>query len=140
MKTIRSFSPAILAILSISLLTGCSRTADEPSRSTAAPKPTTSEPAFIQTPPKSLIVVVGKSDIYAPGIQQLLERQGVPATIVPASSATREQAGGFDLVIIVGKGRSMANLPEFDQPVLGFGCCGCSYFGSLRLKNGSPWT
>jgi hypothetical protein len=140
MKSIRYFLIAILAIPSIFLLAGCSRTADEKDRSNAAAKPTTAEPAFTQAPPKSLIVAAGKDDAYAPGIQQLLERHRVPATILPAVSATRERARGFDLVIVVGQGRYAAKLPEFDQPVLGVGCCGCNYFGSLRLKNGSPWT
>lgn len=85
-------------------------------------------------------MVAGTSDGYAQGIQQLLERHGVATTIVPASKATRKRAAGFDLIIVVGKGRYAAPLPDFDQPVLGVGCCGCVYFGKLRLKNGEPWT
>jgi len=90
--------------------------------------------------PKSLIVVAGTSAVYAGGIQQLLARHGVSTTIVPASKATRKKAAGFDLIIVVGKGRYAAPLPDFDQPILGVGCCGCVYFGKLRLKNGEPWT
>jgi hypothetical protein len=152
MKAICHSFLAVLVVTSLLLYAGCSRrTADRP-QSTAAREPiiaaqpaAVAEPTVIErsTPggsPKSLIVVAGTNGVYARGIQQLLERHHVATTIVPASKATRKKAAGFDLIIIVGKGRYSARLPDFDQPVLGFGCCGCAYFGSLRLKNGEPWT
>jgi hypothetical protein len=154
MKPIRHSLIAVLAVASLFLHGGCSRrTADRP-QSTAArgpviaaqPQPTAvPEPKVVERstpggPPKSLIVVAGTSGAYARGIQQLLERHRVATTIVSASKATRKKAAGFDLIIVVGKGSYAARLPDFDQPVLGFGCCGCAYFGTLRLKNGEPWT
>jgi hypothetical protein len=133
---------------------GCSRRTAERPESTATRGPviaaepqvtTVTEPKVVERSspggsPKSLLVVAGTSDAYARGIQQLLERRGIGSTIVPASKATRKKAAGFDLVIVVGKGGYAGSLPDFDQPVLGVGCCGCAYFGTLRLKNGEPWT
>jgi hypothetical protein len=145
MKTIRSAIVAILAIASLPFLAGCSRTSDKPDRPAAQSNPIVSVPATTKpittsAPPKSLIVAAGRIDARARGIQRLLERHGVPTTVVSARSVDRNWAAGFDLIIVVGNGRETLQLPEFTQPVLGVGCCGCRFFGTLRLKNGEPWT
>jgi hypothetical protein len=152
MKAICHSLLAVLVVTSLVLHAGCSRRASDRSQSTSArepkiaaqpaavPEPTVVERSTPGSSPKSLIVVAGTNSAYARGIQQLLERHHIATTIVPASKATREKAAGFELIIIAGKGRCSARLPDFELPVLGFGCCGCAYFGSLRLKNGEPWT
>lgn len=142
----------LLAIAAMSLFGGCSRTSEGPAKPIAVPQKANDsaggesrgarihERSVVGGSPKSLIVVGGTNDTVACGIQRLLAEHHVGSTIVSASKATRPKAAGFDLVIVVGEGRSASRLPDFDRPVLGFGCYGCSYFGSLQLKHGKPWT
>jgi hypothetical protein len=92
-------------------------------------------------PERSLkVLIVCPDRAYGPGIKQLLEQHKVAVTIMPVNQATPARAREFDLVVVTGRSRYAPSMPEYDRPVLGVGPYGCSYFGSLHLKNGQPYT
>jgi hypothetical protein len=139
-----------------------------PKAAVSEKRPATKEPVLrsfhsklLETPPKVLIISLedaeepapgdpligemkaplrGIPSHFVPGIRQLLEQHKIPATVVSPEAATLRLIYESDLVLIAGNGRSVAELPKITRPVLGFGCCGCAYFGTLHLKNGQPYT
>lgn len=101
-------------------------------------------PAFAgaeRTPP-SVLIVTPEPEGLAEEFRALLTRYEIPATVVDWEEGTIERARDFDLVMVVGAGRSISSDVEtgYDRPVLGVGPYGCKYFGLMRLKNGHPHT
>lgn len=93
------------------------------------------------TPP-SVLIVTPEPDGLAEEFRALLDKYAIPSTVVKWEAATVERARDFDLVMVVGAGRTITGEVEleFDRPVLGVGPYGCKYFGLMRLKNGHPHT
>jgi hypothetical protein len=94
------------------------------------------------TPPRVLIVT---PDPEGPGrdFEALLSDHDIPATVVTWEVATVEFARDYDLLMVTGLGRSIEGdgvVTGYDRPVLGIGPYGCTYFGSMKLKNGHPYT
>ncbi len=91
---------------------------------------------------KVLLVSEFKGD-EAREIKKLLEEHNATVTVVRWRDAASGQARDFDLTIIGGTGRNVRrgkSALAFEGAVLGLGPYGCKYFGSLRLKNGHPYT
>ena len=61
--------------------------------------------------------------------------------VVSWPEVSPQQVQPYHVVVVTGASRRNKIDPiDLDRPVLGYGVFGCAYFGSLRLKNGQPYT
>lgn len=96
-----------------------------------------------QSPLRVLIDSSDPSSERAEGVKSLLERHGARATILTGRDDVAMQAEEFDIAIVMGQAsrRSRVGIVrDYQIPVLGYGPFGCDYFGTLKLKNGAPYT
>ena len=96
-----------------------------------------------KAPLRVLIDSSDPSPERAEGIKSLLERHGVRAMILTGRDDIAKRAQEFDIAIVMGQAsrRSRARIVRnYQIPVLGYGPFGCGYFGTLKLKNGAPYT
>jgi len=91
---------------------------------------------------KILIVSPEAARGHGAGLEKLLSERGAAVKRVSWDDGTVEAARAFDLVVVTGETRRLSGsvVKGYDRPVLGLGSYGHAWFGSMRLKHGSPFS